>query len=713
MKRLLLLSLIINLLGFSAKAASGGPDRFGYTWKDSNEPGGPVYAWWDITGTGTLVTGLKDDNAVGPFPMLQGFQYFWYQPTSFWIGSNGYLSFEKGILKSPFNFNLNWNRGVKNVVAPILTDFDFSQPGNTGRCYYQISGDSLCVSWVNVPVWGTTGPVGSNSFQVIFNRANHSITFNYQQFVGNTPAGIITYNSHGGFIGTTLMNGVVPPSNYSIRIEYPTNNNFSIYDVSIKEVVNEGSWAETRKVGEPIRRFRVKVKNEGNVIAQSLTITGSINRQGGFATPLGGRIIGTLLPGQDSVIELTTPWTPNQVGRYTFSALISSTAIDSIPINNRKGCKIMVIDSTHGSLSLSYSDGLPRSAFFNGSISYPHAFGVYLKPAFYPLKIKGTHVFHRFPPNFDFSVRLYKDDGPQGSPGTLIDSVLIAPNKVIGGVYNRHPLSGNDITLQGGGVYMLVEYYAGNVTLGCDTNSPTSSFQYEIVDGVWSEFSEGRWAEMAMGLAIEGIPQRDLRVSRIVSPTPGWRPPGVVPISGWIKNQGQLAVNQFVVGYQAGSAAPVTTTYFGASIQPGDSVLFNFPPSLLPNSMLPDENFCMWTQLSADSIKSNDSICYLLQATTATIDRKNQQFQIFPNPLKPGQPLTIRLSGRAKVEGQWQIDLYDAAGRKCYGLEWELVPAEAEQAINLRLPTLYAGIYWLSVRRGDDQFRAAVVISGP
>ncbi len=77
---------------------------YGYIWKDSNEPDGPVYNWIDIDSFpgATAVKLLGDDNSRGPFLMNFNFHYYWYDVNQFWVGSNGYLLFQDGQVASPF-----------------------------------------------------------------------------------------------------------------------------------------------------------------------------------------------------------------------------------------------------------------------------------------------------------------------------------------------------------------------------------------------------------------------------------------------------------------------------------------------------------------------------------------------------------------------------------------------------------------------------------
>jgi hypothetical protein len=76
---------------------SGGPDAFGYSWTDSDEPGGPAYDWVDISGIGTQVifssSGYSDDGNKGPFPIGFSFDFYGNAFTEFYACTNGWVSF--------------------------------------------------------------------------------------------------------------------------------------------------------------------------------------------------------------------------------------------------------------------------------------------------------------------------------------------------------------------------------------------------------------------------------------------------------------------------------------------------------------------------------------------------------------------------------------------------------------------------------------------
>src|SRR6185503_14069251 len=97
--------LVLFLAGIAAQAqTSGGPDAYGYTWRNDADPNGPVFNWIDISTYPdvVVVTNLADDNIRGPFAMNIPFHYYWYDPATFWIGSNGYIGFTSTPVAQPF-----------------------------------------------------------------------------------------------------------------------------------------------------------------------------------------------------------------------------------------------------------------------------------------------------------------------------------------------------------------------------------------------------------------------------------------------------------------------------------------------------------------------------------------------------------------------------------------------------------------------------------
>ncbi|WP_440956934.1 BACON domain-containing protein [Methanosarcina sp. Mfa9] len=156
-------------------ANCGGSDTFGYQWIDSDEPGGPIFDYIDISGTGTPVTGLTDDNQVGPFPI--GFNFPFYENTyaQFYIASNGVIEFENnGISFS--NQPIPAPDGYNNLIAWCWDDLYCR---SDSYVYYESFGDKLVIQFVNYGEWGNID--GRVDAEVIM-YPDGSIVYQYDNF---------------------------------------------------------------------------------------------------------------------------------------------------------------------------------------------------------------------------------------------------------------------------------------------------------------------------------------------------------------------------------------------------------------------------------------------------------------------------------------------------------------------------------------------------
>jgi len=151
---------------------SGGPDLFGYTWIDSDEPGGPTFEWIDISSIGTQVV-LTDDDNEGPFNIGFDFSYYDVDFSSLYICSNGFVSFTS-TSTSLSNRTIPTNSEPNNLLSIFWDDLN---PNNGGAVYYyqDTENDRFIVSYDGVPHYSSYGAL---YFQVILNR-DGSIYYNY------------------------------------------------------------------------------------------------------------------------------------------------------------------------------------------------------------------------------------------------------------------------------------------------------------------------------------------------------------------------------------------------------------------------------------------------------------------------------------------------------------------------------------------------------
>ena len=195
--------------GSNQSRGSGGPDLFGYTWVDSNEPGGPVFNWVDITGSGTPITLTDDDYATVNLPF--GFEFYGAVKTQVKISSNGYLTFG-GDGTDYSNDPIPGSTDPNDFIAPFWDDLN---PTLGGTIHYLAENTRLVVQFTNIQHYGGGG---TYSFQVEIN-ANGTMLFQYLSMSGTLNSATIGLeNSSGGDGLQVVYNATYVESNLAVSL---------------------------------------------------------------------------------------------------------------------------------------------------------------------------------------------------------------------------------------------------------------------------------------------------------------------------------------------------------------------------------------------------------------------------------------------------------------------------------------------------------------
>lgn len=502
----------------SLAQTSGGPDAFGYIWKNNAEPGGPAYVWKDIKGIGTQITGLADDNSKSNIALNWNFRYYWSDYNKITVGSNGWIGFTGSPANIAAPFPTLPSATAKNTICPLLADLTFTQansspvPGATAW-YWTNNQDTMIVQYDSVPYWvnTTSGYAGRYTFQVILSGADSSITFQYKSCVAGTPSYTSSEGSATGICNSTGTIGLqvlpsltFPTSQTAVKFYYPKPVTYQVFDVTPRwnHNVKNGGFFVAGPYGNPIS-LTTDLFNSGNQPVGPFNVTGTLYDASLNPVWSSNASCNGLAPGADTIVTYPATYAANTIGTFIYRST-TTLSTDMNPGNNTNDVEMVVVDTSQAIFSLAYTEATTTSSglSWQGGGAGSGA-GVYFEPPFYPATVVSLDYYITGGTGGGgFTATILDDDGPNGDPGTQLFSI-VQPTATIGS-YNNVMLS-SPITVTSGGIYVawLMSPDTTGV-IGTDGTLPLSNRNYEIIGGNWAEYRNNSTEDVMIKVNITG-----------------------------------------------------------------------------------------------------------------------------------------------------------------------------------------------------------------
>lgn len=181
--------------GFSI-LGNGGPDLFGYRWKDSRDPNGPRFTWTSIAETGTPIS-LSDDSYSTQTLNFQ-FPFYGNNYSSLEVVSNGYLRFTNFSSTYPTNGTIPSTALPNNIICGFWDDLN---PGAGGNIYVLKTNDNFIVEYNNVPRYNDAN--SRVTFQIEIQKSG-VIYFRYKSMTGTMNSATIGIENSTGTDGLMI-----------------------------------------------------------------------------------------------------------------------------------------------------------------------------------------------------------------------------------------------------------------------------------------------------------------------------------------------------------------------------------------------------------------------------------------------------------------------------------------------------------------------------
>jgi hypothetical protein len=531
-RRYMIQLVLVLLTAFSAPVTTphqtpygaGGPDAYGYRWIDSDTiaSGAPTFAWKDAS-SGTLVSGLGDDNVVGPYPIGFNFPYYWYRVNSFYIGSNGYIAFgDNRLAASPFS-NVPNPAGPNNMLACLLSDLDFA--AGTPKCYVWTNAalDTCIISYLNVRWWNMTTSVCS--MQIILSKPDSSITYQYKRIIGSPYQGWSSTNNTTGIenitgtVGLSYLNGLVPTINtlhdtLAVKFYPPATTSYQVTDVGVWNALTENNGGLFFYNNTP-KTMWAKIKNSGNQPVTTCSVYCRVRNAANSVVYSNATVIPSMIAGQMDSVTFPLTWTPTANGVYRTFFRTKVTG-DIFAPNDSVIIETPVVTYP---AELMFDIGYGSGSYWTGTGG---GYGMKLIPPQYPCRITGAKAQLYYQTTATVcTVFVFKDDGPGGTPGTVLGRGNINVNSTTPTWYQISL----DQTINSGAIIVgVISSGYQEPVYALDTAPPFSNQTWEFT-GVWAPYREATEndvcmrALVTMGTGVEEELTPGISVNHILKPS--------------------------------------------------------------------------------------------------------------------------------------------------------------------------------------------------
>ncbi|MFH1219249.1 MAG: choice-of-anchor D domain-containing protein [Candidatus Eisenbacteria bacterium] len=214
-----------------ATLGSGGPDAFGHFWIDSDNPGGPVFDWIEISGVGTPIPISGDDVNQGPYPIGFDFPFYMGSFSTFRICTNGFVTLT-GSASPGSNLSLPSAVAPENLLAVFWDDLVFAP----GSAFYHFDGAKTVIECKDV---SRAAGNGTFTFEIIL-YPDGGIVYQYLSVEGDGGSATVGIQDDSGidalqmafntsylhdslaveiacmpvWLSVTPQTGVIPPGGY-------------------------------------------------------------------------------------------------------------------------------------------------------------------------------------------------------------------------------------------------------------------------------------------------------------------------------------------------------------------------------------------------------------------------------------------------------------------------------------------------------------------